>query len=279
MKCWPITLFFSGYSSIDWSDLLTTSDQIREGDSGTGRPVKLREGAARSRSSVTQKALERIQDMIRSEAFPRGEPLPPQRRLAEDLNVSRASLREALSILGTLGILRIEQGRGTFVASVGDDAEAKADGHALWRFTARFSLEEVYQFRAVAEPAAAALAAMQAVDEEIRQLEENLRSFKEATREMDLVASSQIDFEFHRLIMVFSRNRMLLGIHGTYRHIMLESQRLPLVQRSRLWEPIAEHERILEAIRIHDPDGARYYMRLHISRAADRVAVKLFDLG
>ena len=49
--------------------------------------------------------------------FKGGMALPPQRDLAQQLGVSRASLREAVSILGTLGQLSIEQGRGTFLVS------------------------------------------------------------------------------------------------------------------------------------------------------------------
>ena len=46
-----------------------------------------------------------------------------------------------------------------------------------------------------------------------------------------------------------------------------------LPQYNRAWEPVAEHERILEALRRRDPDEARYYMQSHIVRSAERLGI------
>ena len=79
---------------------------------------------------VPQTTVRRIQDMIRSGALKPGAPLPPQRELAERLEVSRASLREALSALGTLGLLRTEARRGTYVAERGEtDGQSNQPRH------------------------------------------------------------------------------------------------------------------------------------------------------
>ena len=235
---------------------------------------------------MTQTVLLRIQEMLRTGEIAPGQTLPPQRKLAEDLQVSRASLREALSILDTLGLIRIEQGRGTFavVPGVADPAgngaaAAPAGVTGTWRFAARYAAEEVYQFRLIAEPGAAALAARHASDAQLAQLEQNLRAFKAAARGMDLVSTAQVDFEFHKLIATFSGNRLLADLHHTHHQVVLESQRLPLARHSRLWEAIIEHERILKALALHDPEGAAYYMRKHIHRAADRVGITVVDAG
>lgn len=228
---------------------------------------------------VTQRALTRIQAMLRSGAFPPGSSLPPQRRLADELRVSRASLREALSILGTLGIIRVEHGRGTFVAARGDDDPGSEPVPAARRFKGRYSEAEVYQFRCIVEPRAAALAALRLTPGEIGRLEATNRAFARATRELDLVASAEADWEFHDLLMQFSHNRLLVDIYHGYRPVMIESQRLPLARRSRLLEPIGEHEHLLRALGMHDPDGASYYMRMHIGRAADRIGLSFVDVG
>ena len=73
-------------------------------------------------ASVTQAVVAALQGMIRDGTFKGGMALPPQRDLAQQLGVSRASLREAVSILGTLGQLSIEQGRGTFLVSTMEGA-------------------------------------------------------------------------------------------------------------------------------------------------------------
>lgn len=234
-------------------------------------------GSGGGTAPVTQRALERIQAMLGSGAYPSGSQLPPQRQLAAELGVSRASLREALSILGTLGVLRSEHGRGTFVAG----SEPAGDGGDLpdWRFAARVSPLEVYQFRLVVEPRAAALAALHVGDGQIARLEALNRRFEQATRELDLVGCAEIDFEIHEQIMHQAGNRLLRELYHGYRAVLLESQRLPLAKRSRLLEPVGEHERLIEALRMHDPEGAGYYMRVHIGRAADRVGLEVVDVG
>ena len=55
--------------------------------------------------------------------------------------------------------------------------------------------------------------------------------------------------------------------------MVLESHRVPLTARNRLFEPIAEHENIVEALERHDSEGAVYYMRFHLIGAAGRSGI------
>jgi GntR family transcriptional regulator, transcriptional repressor for pyruvate dehydrogenase complex len=228
-------------------------------------------------ANVTQGVVAALQGMIRDGTFKGGVALPPQRDLAQKLGVSRASLREAVSILGTLGQLSIEQGRGTFLVS---RMEGAGGGQPIgtWRFAARYSPEEVYQFRLIAESQAVQLAAMSHTDEELTELSRNLDRFRQATRQVDLGAYAQADFDFHRLIIRFSRNRLLADMHGSFAGVLLEAQRLPLIRRDTLWEPVLEHERIVESLRRSDPAGARYYMRQHLSRACSRAGIRIIEV-
>ncbi len=227
----------------------------------------------RPASAVTQTTVTSIQEMIRNGDLSPRDVLPPQRVLSERLNVSRSSLREALSVLETVGVLRTEPRRGTFVASASDEI---ADPGA-WRFAQRYSPPEVYQFRFVVEGYAARLTALRASPRDLAALNRNLDKFKEAVRKEDLAATSRLDFEFHSRIMRVSGNRMFAAVHGSYGAVMLESQKLPLNRRERLWEPVTEHENILQAIEKQDPDGAVYFMHVHILRAANRVGIELTD--
>lgn len=227
-----------------------------------------------STTLVADSTARRLQDMIRSGKLREGEALPPQRELAEALEVSRASLREALSVLQTLGLLRTEPRRGTFVVrrkALNDDVLGP------WRFEGLYSPMEVYQFRFGLEGHAARLAAIRISPVGLTALKQNLEDFKEAVRNVDLVTMAQVDYDFHRLVVAAAANRMLLDVYGTYGSVLLESQRLPLTRHRRLWEPASEHENIVSAIEQQDPDGACYFMHSHILRAADRVGVPLSD--
>ncbi|MBX6321732.1 MAG: FadR family transcriptional regulator [Rhodospirillaceae bacterium] len=248
-----------GQTRTDWSD----------------QNARLAPSAGRTSSPVSQVAVQTIQGMILSGALAANQRLPSERQLAAQLGVSRSSLREALSILQALGMVRVESGKGTFVIGPGGTG---ATPPVEWRFSSRYTLREVYQFRLFAESAAARLAAMTITDAQSIALHQILEDFKAAIRRMDLVTTSQKDFELHQRIMELSQNRLLADLHGTYRNIFLESQRLPMARPNQRWEPAAEHERVVEAITMHDPDGAAYYMRVHLMRAAERTGVTLTDL-
>ena len=118
---------------------------------------------------------------------------------------------------------------------------------------------------------------MAIADDETAGLQMLVRQHKDATRTLDFVASSQGDFDLHHQIMVLSKNRILADLHENYRTIFLESQRLPVARHERVWETVDEHEKVVQAIARRDPDGAEYYMRLHITRAADRVGIAMSD--
>lgn len=224
--------------------------------------------------SAAQVVVATLTKMIEEKRLAPNQPLAPQRELAQELDVSRATLREALSILATIGLISIEPGRGTFVRAASDAAEATAT--PSWRFAARYSPAEVYQFRYIAESHAAQLAAMNHTDAEIEELEENLQSFRKAAHALDFAAFAEIDFEFHKLIMRFSRNRLLADMHHSFARVLLESSRLP-VKRDKLWDPVMEHERVVEALKMGDPEGAGYYMRRHLSRTADRAGIAITE--
>ncbi|ODT14067.1 MAG: GntR family transcriptional regulator [Kaistia sp. SCN 65-12] len=212
--------------------------------------------------------------MIQDGRLKPGDRLPPQRDLANDLNVSRATLREALSILATIGEIAARPGGRGFVCT--DPAERSA--MPSWRFAARYSLREVYQFRYIAESYAAELAAISHSEQELVELKASLRLFRENALAGDVVAYAQADFEFHQMIMRISRNKLLIDMHHTFASIMLESQRLPTVRRGNLMHAVQEHERLLEAIAIGDPDGANYYMRKHINMAGSRAGLPASEL-
>jgi GntR family transcriptional regulator, transcriptional repressor for pyruvate dehydrogenase complex len=213
--------------------------------------------------------------MILDGTLSAGQRLPSERDLAAQLAISRASLREALSTLATLGLVHGEPHRGTFVT--GSTTPLPLTSAQTWRFASRYTLPEVYQFRSLIEGYAARLATMAITDAQLLALQDIVRDFKEATRTLNFVAASQADFDLHQRIMELSGNHILADLHGTYREVLQESQRVPVARHERAWETVDEHEKLVQAIARRDPDGAEYYMRLHIARAADRVGIALGD--
>jgi GntR family transcriptional repressor for pyruvate dehydrogenase complex len=243
------------------------------GDNRTGVSALMAEDEPRGRRDyavgVTRMTVNHLQEMIRNGRIKPGEALPPQRNLARDLNISRATLREALSILATIGqIVANPSGRG-FVVSSEDDTLATPS----WRFAARYSLREVYQFRYIVESNAAQLAAIDHTKQEVEELKDSIEAFRKAARALDLAAYAQADFDFHRIILRISGNKLLIDMHQTFASVLFESQCLPTERPGSLWNAVTEHERVVEAIAMNDPEGASYYMRKHISMAGSRAGL------
>ena len=243
------------------------------GDNRTGVSALMADDEPRGRRGyavgVTQMTVTHLQEMIRDGRIKPGEALPPQRDLARDLNISRATLREALSILATIGqIVARPSGRG-FVVSPEDDTLATPS----WRFAARYSLREVYQFRYIVESNAAQLAAIDHTKQEVEELKDSIEAFRKAARALDLAAYAQADFDFHRIILRISGNKLLIDMHQTFASVLFESQYVPTERPGSLWNAVTEHERVVEAIAMNDPEGASYYMRKHINMAGSRAGL------
>jgi GntR family transcriptional repressor for pyruvate dehydrogenase complex len=233
-------------------------------------------------SPIPKHVAHRITEMISTGSLGRGARLPSQRDLSSKLGVSRASLREALLLLQASGILKTEPGRGTYVLSRGHDNAPPEAGVATRAVgssepEATYSKLDVCQFRYVVEGQCARLAAMRITDEQIAALERNLSSFKTQTRAAEREASAATDFDFHQLFVQFAGVPLFTDLHLNLRDLIMRAVRMPSSQYNRAWEPVVEHERILEAIKRRDPDETRYYMQSHIVRSAERLGILLAD--
>jgi GntR family transcriptional regulator, transcriptional repressor for pyruvate dehydrogenase complex len=231
------------------------------------------------RNPLARTIARRIEGMFAGEQGADRIRLPSERELSSRFGVSRASIREALSILEVSGKLRTEPSRGSFwTADTGRSRPGsfaavggRVDETPLWSRT--YPKTEISRFRYLIEGQSGRLAAMRITDEEVRQLEKNLLLFKEQTRAMDLEASARTDFEFHQLIVEFSRVRLFADLHLGFREIIMQAVQMYRSQYNRAWEPVVEHEKILEALKRRDPDEALYYLQSHIVRSAERLGI------
>jgi len=222
--------------------------------------------------STPEMIVRTIQKMIQRGKFKPGQRLPGQRELAEHLNVSRASLREALSTLEALDLVRTSAGRGTYIHN---RAQSQSEPILDWRFSSQYALQEVYEFRYFTETAAARLAAMQIEDREISKLKEHHARLAHALEEEDVMVSTSYDYEFHRFIMLCSRNRLFVELYDKFQKVFHETQMLPYARDERLVEAVKEHGRIVDAIARRDGDAAAYYLGQHLLNATERIGIQM----
>ena len=206
---------------------------------------------------------ERLAADIRSGLLAPGERLPSERELARALEVSRASVREALAALQLRGVVETRPGAGTFVTSeppLIDPPQHDASPSA------------VLEARAQLEPAVARLAAARAQPDPAV---ENLLTAMEAATDPDDPAAratwNASDRLFHRQLAAMTGNPVLLAFADHVAALMDE----PLWQRLRddsIATPgrtrihVAEHRMIYEAIVEGNAEAAAFYSAQHINR-------------
>lgn len=221
---------------------------------------------------VTQTIARRLQEMIRSGALRPGQKLPSQRILADQLNVSRPSLREALLTLETLGLVQTLPARGTFVT---DPASRPAS--LSWRYDDAHGLRDVFQTRILIESELCRLAAAAMTPTVLDGLQAAARAFEDAWQSGDLVAHVEADLAFHLGIATACPNRMLAGLYRTVQHLLTETQRQPIpnTDPDRMRRSIAEHWAIADALERGDSAAAGDRMRIHIQNTAGSAGVTL----
>lgn len=144
----------------------------------------------------------------------RGERLPTERQLAEELNVSRASVREALKALEAMGIARSIQGSGTYITEQPEDS-INRPLCALFALTDG-TLDNILQLRLLLEGEACTDIVRFADDAEIRAVTE-LANYNYNTPVDD---QSARDARFHRALVSYSRNSMTRYLYNTLSTLM-----------------------------------------------------------
>ncbi len=215
---------------------------------------------------VSDLIVEQIDKMIVSKELLPGQLLSSERELVNELQVSRASLREALRILESMGVIEIKPGRGIFVADVTSSLFAPFE---VWLESHRESLIEQFEVRLVIEPDAAYFAARRASHELIGEMKESLEGFIQCKNEKNTIGMIECDSGFHNLIAKATNNRTLSVLMETITNSLLCGWKATLHIPSRVEKTVEEHSEILSAIESKMAEKASQMMRIHLEHAID----------
>ena len=226
-----------------------------------------------TRTLVPQSAARLIQDMIKAGELKTGEKIPSQRDFSVRLGISRASLREALLTLETLGLLKTEAGRGTFVAG---NRPSATNAMAPWRYADSYSVFDVFQTRILLEGSIAGLAAGRLTGSQLQAMEQATRTMEECWASQDLLANVEADLEFHAIIASACSNAMLRALYDAVKDQLTETQRqpIPITDPARMKASISEHRSIIAALRANDPARSKAKMETHIRNTARCVGLE-----
>ncbi|MFQ5848306.1 MAG: FadR/GntR family transcriptional regulator [Candidatus Methylomirabilales bacterium] len=211
------------------------------------------------KTRVYQDIVAQVKDLIADGKLRPGDQLPSERELSEMFKVSRASVREAIRALESLGFIEIRQGEGTYIASSVETLLASVTSTLLQEADL---LMQVFEARKILEPAIAALAAERATAEEVAELEEIL---KEQAQEIAQAETGvEADTRFHSALAEAAKNEVLLRLNEAIVDHLRETRERSLHTEGRPPRSLAGHREILGAIRDKDPANAREAMLIHL---------------
>ena len=201
-----------------------------------------------------------------------GDQLPSESVLMEEFGVSRPTLREAFRILESEGAITVRRGvRGGARVQVPDTDVAARHVGLLLQYRGAL-LSDVYEVRAVLEPAAARMAAKRRTSAELARLQEVLDRHRASVD--DPVGAIAADAEFHQLIVEMSGNETLQVLAAMVAHIIREGDRS--YAESHDWQTeqelariaIRAHTRLLELIHKRSGDEAEELWKKHLQESA-----------
>ncbi|WP_251864586.1 GntR family transcriptional regulator [Achromobacter sp. Marseille-Q4962] len=200
------------------------------------------------RQALYLEVADRLRGMIHARALRNGDWID-ELKLAGELGISRTPLREALKVLATEGLVRLEPRRGCFV----NELSAQ-------------DLENIFPLMAMLEGRCAYEAARKASDEELRALQplhDELASHAEAGR---IDAYYRANYLIHEATQALAGNPWLADMVGNLRKVLSLSRHRSLAWPGRIRESCAEHLAIFEALKARDPERAEMLARRHLMR-------------
>lgn len=191
-----------------------------------------------------------------------GDRLQAERELAEQFGVSRITVRDALRVLEARGLIRVKVGAmgGAFVADANTDRVAESISTMIR--LKRMTLSELAEARTIVEAATASLAAQRADAAAVSRLQQNVERARPLLREPITHADASMDF--HVELARAARNEVLEATVEAYRELLVPSIRDLRDEKSGRATQKA-HEELIEAVRRHDPEGARDVMLTHLA--------------
>lgn len=211
-------------------------------------------------NALSVRIADSITEMIVQKKYRPGDKLPNELELSEELKVSRTTLREALRILSTRGLVEVRRGIGTFVTR---SKSIHADYDVLKIQNTNVNVKDLYEMRLMIEPQAAYYACLRASDEELETI------FRYGELDEKMIRSNDPSWDeseqkFHNAIASASHNQFITSLlpvfnRAIHQGIILANESPQAAERT-----LHDHRLVMQYLRERWPEGARAAMHLHI---------------
>lgn len=203
--------------------------------------------------SVTSGAIDSIRAMIRAGELGPGDRMPPEQELADQLGVSRGSLREAVRALSQVNVLDVRRGDGTYVTSLAPSELLSGLSLAMELLQTQ-GVDEVLEVRRMLFPAATALAAQRITDEQIAEMRLVVEELEVAT---DAAEVARLQRRFQALVGDATGNETLSSMLSAIQLRDENLRRAWLTSPKRRQVALAHDRMLLEAFEAGDSEMAR----------------------
>ncbi|HEX3077760.1 MAG TPA: FadR/GntR family transcriptional regulator [Lachnospiraceae bacterium] len=198
-----------------------------------------------------------------------GDKLPNENDLSLELNVSRTTLREAIRILVTNGVLEIRRGCGTFIRESINSSSMEEMNHLS---NAKLNAKDLYEMRLIFEPEAAYLATLRASEMEMNrilnygaQVEEKIRKGEDRTEQ---------EQNFHKSIAKATHNEFMNKLMPVIYQSIGKGVALSKKREMAVKYTVNDHRMIMEFMESRNPEGARNAMRIHMLHAIKELGIE-----
>lgn len=213
-------------------------------------------------TSLVQKVIHGMRQMIRSEGMKVGDALPSESAIAEQLGVSRAVAREAYRSMAALGLISVGNGRRPRVSAVDDQVLALVIDHGVQ--TDQVSVQQILDVRRTIEMRTVGLAALRRTEKEAREIKALAAAMRADFHHTEKVMEH--DIAFHEAIARASRNPMFALIVGSFHVVTRQTWRVGWLARESdedRYDNVTCHEAIAAHIEAGNRAAAEQQMAAH----------------
>ena len=214
---------------------------------------------------------DRLAEQIARGDYVPGTKLPNELELSQKLSISRTTLREALRILSTRGLVEARRGIGTFVT---ESRSIHGDYDVLKIQDTNVNTKDLYEMRLMFEPQAAYYACLRASDEELS----TIFRYGELNEQMIRSQNPQWDEteqKFHNAIASATHNPFITALlpvfnRAIHNGIQLASQAPQVAEMT-----LHDHRVLMDYLKDRNPEGAKTAMCLHIINTMRAFSIEL----
>ncbi len=201
-------------------------------------------------SKLADQVATELQRRITTGLYKTGEKIPTEPELMEQLGVGRSSIREAIKTLSNAGILKVQQGLGTFVSS------EKAISEPLDQRLRRSELKDISEVRSILEVSIIKKAAKFRTEENLKEMQKCLLQRLQAIEANDPKKCVDVDIAFHMEIANACNNPVLTDLYKAFALVLKESFVQHFTTAEAYKRSHAQHEAVYKAIADGNGDTA-----------------------